>query len=92
MAQGLKAHSVLKNLPPRTTFIGRIRKDAKLFLPLPEPGESKSSGRPRRYGLPASTPEQVLKDESIPLQKVFAFAAGQMREFSLKIVQPVYWR
>jgi DDE superfamily endonuclease len=84
--------SVLKKLPPRTTFIGRIRKDAKLFLPLPEPGESKSSGRPRRYGLPAPTPEQVLKDESIPPQKVFAFAAGQMREFSLKIVKPLYWR
>src|ERR1017187_8024411 len=28
--------SVLRHLPPRTTFIGRIRKDAKLHLPLPE--------------------------------------------------------
>jgi len=84
--------SVLKNLPPRTTCIGRIRKDAKLFLPLAEPSGSKSSGRPRRYGPPAPTPEQVLQDESIPLQKVLAFAAGQMREFSLQIAQPVYWR
>ena len=84
--------SVLKNLPPRTTFIGRIRKDAKLLLPLAEPSGSKSSGRPRRYGPPAPTPEQVLQDESIPLRKVLAFAAGQMREFSLKIAQPVYWR
>jgi hypothetical protein len=91
---------VLKNLPPRTTFIGRIRKDAKLCYPLgarvestlPEPSESNSSGRPRLYGPPAPTPEQVLKDESIPLLKVSAFAAGQMREFSLKIVKPVYWR
>ena len=84
--------SVLKKLPPRTTVIGRIRKDAKLFLPLPELGESKSAGRPRRYGPPAPTPEQVLKDQSIPIQKVSAFAAGQLREFSLKILKPVYWR
>ena len=28
--------TVLRNLPPRTTFIGRIRKNAKLHLPLPE--------------------------------------------------------
>ena len=28
--------TVLRHLPPRTTFIGRIRKDAKLHLPLPE--------------------------------------------------------
>ena len=84
--------SVLKNLPPRTTFIGRIRKDAKLFLPLDESRKSKSSGRPRRYGNSAPTPEQVLKDESIPFQNVSAFAAGQLREFSLKIVKPLYWR
>lgn len=84
--------SVLKKLPPRTTFIGRIRKDAKLFLPLAEPSGSKSAGRPQRYGPPAPTPEQVLKDESIPIQKVSAFAAGQMREFSLKILKQVYWR
>ena len=84
--------STLKKLPPRTTYIGRIRKDAKLFYPLAELGESKSAGRRRLYGPPAPTPEQVLKDESIPLQKVSAFAAGQMREFSLKIVKSVYWR
>lgn len=33
-----------------------------------------------------------MQDESIPLQKVLAFAAGQRREFSLQIAQPVYWR
>lgn len=83
--------TVLKNLPLRTTFIGRIRKDAKLFHPLDTAGVTKSAGRPRRYGRPAPTPEQILKDDSIPFQKVSAFAAGQMREFALKIVQPVYW-
>ena len=88
---------VLKKLPPRTTFIGRIRKDAKLFLPLPVGplpvgSGAKLSGRPRRYGPPALTPQQVLQDESIPIRKIRSFAAGQMREFSVKIVQPIYWR
>ena len=83
---------VLKKLPPRTTFIGRIRKDAKLFFPLPVSSAANPSGRPRRYGPPAPTPQQVLQDESIPTQKIRAFAAGQMREFSVKIVKPIYWR
>ena len=42
-------NAVLRNLPPRTTFIGRIRKDAKLPLPLPE-RDPAATGRPRLYG------------------------------------------
>jgi len=41
--------NVLKHLPERTTYIGRIRKDAKLYWPLEQTGE-KAKGRPRRYG------------------------------------------
>jgi hypothetical protein len=81
---------VLSQLPPRTTFIGRIRKDAKLCLPLdPGPG---ANGRPRLYGLPAPTPEQILQDDSIPVTKVLCFAAGQLREIPVKVYGPVYWR
>src|ERR1017187_4053695 len=40
--------AVLRNLPPRTTFIGRIRKDARLCLPLA--GHDGATGRPRLYG------------------------------------------
>ena len=57
---------VLQKLPERTTFIGRIRKDAKLFLALP-PAAVSRSGRPRRYGAPAPTPEQVLHDQAVPV-------------------------
>ena len=84
--------TVLKERLDRTTLIGRIRKDAKLLHPLPSDDLSKRSGRPRRYGPLAPTPEQVLKDDSIPFQKVSAFAAGQVREFPVKIVKPRYWR
>jgi len=84
--------TVLKQPLARTTLIGRIRKDAKFFFPVSASGLLKKTGRPRCYGPPAPTPEQVLKDESIAFQKVSVFAAGQMREFSVKIVAPLYWR
>jgi hypothetical protein len=77
--------SVLRQLPQRTSFIGRIRKDAKLFLALlPTPG-TRSGGRPRRYGALAPTPEQVLHDDAVPVVKVHCFAAGAVREIPVKI-------
>jgi hypothetical protein len=82
--------TVLRNLPPRTTFIGRIRKNAKLHLPLAE--RDGATGRPRLYGPQAPTPEQILQDESIPVVKILCFAAGALREIPVKIYGPVYWR
>jgi hypothetical protein len=84
--------TVLRQLPGRTTFIGRIRKDAKLFLALPPLTATRSGGRPRRYGAPAPTPEQVLHDDTVPVVKVRCFAAGQVREIPVKVVRTVYWR
>lgn len=84
--------TVLRQLPERTTFIGRIRKDAKLFLALPPASATRSGGRPRRYGAPAPTPEEVLHDDAVPVTKVRCFAAGQIREIPVKVVRTVYWR
>lgn len=82
--------TVLKNLPQRTTYIGRMRKNAKLHLPLPvEAGKQAAS--PRRYGPRAPTPEEILKDESIPWRTVTVFAAGELREMTVKLFGPVYW-
>lgn len=83
--------AVLKHLPPRTTFVGRIRKDAKLCLPLP-PAPSAARGRRKLYGPPASTPAQLLADDSVPFQTVRCYAVGKMHEFKVKVLQPVYWR
>ena len=83
---------VLRQLPERTTFIGRIRKDAKLFHALPPATAARSGGRPRRYGPAAPTPEQVLHDDNVPVVKIRCFAAGQTREIPLKVVPTVYWR
>jgi hypothetical protein len=38
------------------------------------------------------TPEQIRQDESIPWQKVVAFAAGKTHEFDIKVVAPVRWK
>jgi len=83
--------AVMRNLPERTTYIGRMRKDAKLYYPLPA-ASGKAAGRPRRYGPVAPTPEQLLKDDAVQFVKVSCFAAGQMREFSVKVLGPVTWR
>jgi hypothetical protein len=84
--------TVLQQLPARTTFIGRIRKDAKLFWALPPASATRSGGRPRRYGAPAPTPEQVLHDDALPVTQVRCFAAGQVRHIPVKVVRTVYWR
>ena len=57
---------------------------------LPESGGA--AGRPRLYGPQAPTPEQILKDDSIPVVKISCFAAGALREILVKIYGPVYWR
>jgi hypothetical protein len=83
---------VLSKLPERTTFIGRIRKDAKLFYALPPATAARSGGRPRHYGPAAPTPEQILHDDAVPVEKVRCFAAGEVREIPVKVVRHLYWR
>jgi hypothetical protein len=81
---------VLKHLPERTTFIGRIRKDAQLHS-LPSPAPSLSKGRRKQYGPAAPTPQQLLQDDSVPFQSVRCYATGQTRDFQIKVLRPVLW-
>lgn len=84
--------AVLKDLPPRTTLIGRIRKDACLYaLPAPEE-ENHGRGRRRAYGQRLPTPEQYRQDQSIPWQTVRACAAGNTYDFEIKTVTPLRWK
>jgi hypothetical protein len=80
---------LLKHLPPRTTLIGRIRKDADLSRPLNPYLATK--GRPRKYGLKAPTPKEVLDDDSIPTQEIPCFAAGKAQTVKVKTFAPVFW-
>jgi hypothetical protein len=82
--------AVLQGLPAQSTYVGRIRKDAKLHeLPT---GPSAATGRRPSYGQPAPTPEQLRAQESVPWQEVSAFAAGQRHQFRVKTLGPVLWR
>ena len=88
---GYTNKTVLKNLPERTTLIGRIRKDAELFHP-PRPEDQSSVGPKRQYGRAAPTPEELRQDDSVPWQEVTAFAAGKRHTFRVKTLTPVLWK
>lgn len=81
--------TMLRHLPDRTTLIGRIRKDAKLFH-LPQ--SSSGRGRARYYGDAAPTPEQYRQDDTIPWQLTQAFLSGQLIDIEYKAITPLRWR
>jgi hypothetical protein len=83
--------TVLNNLPERTTLIGRIRKDAKLFH-LPSEENQPAVGAKRKYGAQAPTPEELRQDDSIAWQEVTAFGAGKTHTFRIKTISPVLWK
>jgi hypothetical protein len=83
--------TVLKPLPANTVLIGRIRKDAKLYFLPPEPQSPKTRGRPRHYGAPAPTPEQIRTDET-PWQMISISISGQAHQMRVKIRQNLLWR
>jgi hypothetical protein len=88
---GFTNSTMIRNLPVRTTLIGRIRKDAKLY-DLPTPEQQKGRGRKRIYGSELPTPEEMRKDPTIPWQSVRAFAAGREFDFQIKTTAAVRWR
>jgi hypothetical protein len=84
--------TVLKPLPANTVLVGRIRKDAKLYCLPPETHAPKTRGRPRHYGVPAQTPEQLRSDESVPWQIVPISIAGVTHRMRVKVHQDLLWR
>lgn len=82
--------TVMRSLPDRTTLIGRIRKDAKLYA---LPTETSSGpGRKKAYGARVPTPEQLRQDSSVAWQSVEAFAAGRTHQIQFKTLAPIRWR
>jgi hypothetical protein len=88
---GFTNQEVFQSIPENTVIVGRIRKDASLFK-IPEKSTGSSRGRKKYYGEALPTPEQVRQDESVPWQKVTAFAAGKLHEFDVKTMTPVRWK
>jgi len=83
--------TVLKQIPPRTICIGRIRKDAKLYFP-PVPERMKTRGRRLRYGAPAPTPEQLRTDDSVPWETITFAHSGIDHPLRYKRLPNVLWR
>jgi hypothetical protein len=83
--------TILKNLPKKTTLIGRIRKDAELFYP-PRPEDQPAVGSKRQYGQPAPTPDALRRNDAVPWQEVTAFATGKSHTFRVKTLAPIQWK
>lgn len=81
---------MLKNLPEKTTVIGRIRGDAKLYY-LPQT-ETSGPGRKRIYGDRAPSPDELRCDQAEPWTQVRAFACGKIHNFKVKTLGPLRWR
>lgn len=81
--------TVLKHLPEGVDLVGRVRKDIQLCQPYTGPHER---GRRRIYGEALPSPEQLLKDESVPFQKARVFFGGKVREVRYKTLPDVLWR
>jgi hypothetical protein len=88
---GYTNEKILRVLPERSIFTGRIRKDAALHFP-PVAAEQTGGGRKRSYGRVAPTPEELRQDESHPWQTVEAWAAGKVHAFRVKTLEHVQWR
>lgn len=84
--------AVLKNLPPHTTLIGRLRKDAKLYFPPESRPATPHPGRPRRYGAPAPTPEQLRVNDTTPWITLDISISGAPHQIRVKRMGPVLWR
>ena len=89
---GYTNETVLKKLPARTTLIGRLRKDAKLYFPPAPPPAPPCRGRPRRYGAPAPTPEQLRTDESVPWTSMEVSVSGAPHQMRVKCCGNLLWR
>ncbi len=83
---GYTNRTLFKNLAKNVTFIGRVRKDARLYeLPISQ----RSKGRKRCYGKEAPTPEQLRQNEAIPWTEVKAFACGRAHSFKIKTLPAI---
>ena len=87
---GYTNQTVLKHLPPHTTAIGRLRKDAHLLF-RPHPWDQKTRGRRLRYGPPAPTPEQVRTDDS-PWETLTLVHHGTTHPLRFKPRTGLMWR
>jgi hypothetical protein len=88
---GYTNSTVLKQIPPHTICIGRIRKDARLCF-TPDTALLKTRGRRLRYGALAPTPEQFRTDDSEPWESMTFAHSGVSHPLRFKRRQHMMWR
>jgi hypothetical protein len=88
---GYTNSTVLKQIPPHTTCIGRIRKDARLCF-TPDPAVLKPRGRRLRYGAVAPTPEEFRSDASDAWETLPFTHSGVTHQLRYKRRQNIMWR
>jgi hypothetical protein len=80
---GYTNHTLIEGLPGRMEFIGRVRKDIKLFLP---------AGKGRKvYGERLPTPESFRSDTTLLEQLSTCFYGGKMRDIRFKELSGILW-
>jgi hypothetical protein len=75
----------LSDIPERTVVVARARKDAKLCF-------RAATGTRKIYASDKFTPEDVLKDETVPFHTVRVFFGGAERELRYKRHENVFWQ
>jgi hypothetical protein len=83
--------TVVRTLPARTTFIGRLRADAVLHQ-FPSSTPPRGPGRRPTYGPVLPTPEAFRQEETLPWTSVPIVIAGQQHAMRIKTIGPVLWR
>ena len=83
--------TVLKHIPPHTTCIGRVRKDARLCF-TPDDATRKARGRRLCYGSAAPTPEQLRTDDSQPWETMQFLHSGIEHKLRFKRSRNIMWR
>ena len=82
--------TLLPQLPPRTLYIGRTRADINLRR-VPNRPKRRQAGRPRSYGKPLPTPEELRKDRSVAWKNLTVCDGPKTTKVRYKHIAQAKW-
>lgn len=81
--------AMLRGVPRRCVYIGRTRRDIKIFKPA---DKSQAKGAKKKYGKQMPTPEKIRRDKRYKWRECRIFACGKWHTLRYKSVAPVLWK